>query len=155
MMRFKSENPDGTALTAKVVNVSETGLSFTMNSDEFPEVEEVLMIEFTVPGKKQIACFASVVRIEPQDDWHPSHGETSLVRIALTFLQMPAPYKRALKESLKERVSPEDDFDEAGEMNLAQRGFRLGIATLGLVMLLQTMQIPPQRLVEMVTRIFG
>lgn len=45
-------------------DVSLTGLSFTAQQDLSPQVGEVIKIQFSVPGSKQMACFAVVTRIE-------------------------------------------------------------------------------------------
>lgn len=166
MMRFKGLNPDFDSIvagdepvSAKVVNLSESGLSFLMSGPELPEVDEVIMVEFTIPGRKQIACYANVVRIDrqlkTQSDWQPESSEDSVVRIAISFHKMPSPFKRALHASLKERVAPEEDFDDAADLSRTQRGFHFAFATVGLVMLFQTFQIPPHRLLQLFTHLFG
>lgn len=45
-------------------DVSLTGLSFTAPQDLSPQIGEVIKIQFSVPGAKQMACYAVVIRIE-------------------------------------------------------------------------------------------
>lgn len=152
-MRFKNGATIGAPITAKVVDVSETGLSFSVKGDEFPDLQETLMIEFTIPGKKQIACYATVVRLDAQTSWSPEHGDLDVVKVALTFDKMPAVYREALRTSLRERVLPEDDFDDAAEVSLLKRGLNLALATAGVLTLFQTLQVPPARLIELLSKL--
>lgn len=48
-------------------DVSLTGLSFTAPQDLSPQIGEVIKIQFSVPGSKQMACYAVVIRIEKTD----------------------------------------------------------------------------------------
>jgi hypothetical protein len=148
MMRFKENEPGGIAVRARVVNISETGLSFEMSGPDLPYVDEILKIEFTIPGQRQIACFANVVRIEPRKAWHPLHGERFTMKIGLRFHELPDLYKRALKKSLDERVAREEEFDDAGEISMVTRAIHFSLATAGLLMLFVTMQVAPVQLIE-------
>jgi hypothetical protein len=48
-------------------DVSLTGLSFTAPQDLSPQIGEVIKVQFSVPGSKQMACYAVVIRIEKLD----------------------------------------------------------------------------------------
>src|SRR5437868_2092262 len=53
--------------TTELRDVSLTGLSFTAPQDLSPQIGEVIKIQFSVPGSKQMACYAVVIRIEKLD----------------------------------------------------------------------------------------
>lgn len=48
----------------EIKNVSLTGLAFTAPDDLCPLLGEVVKIQFTPPGSKQMACYAIVTRLE-------------------------------------------------------------------------------------------
>lgn len=148
-MRFKENEAGGIAIRARVMNISETGLAFEMVGPDLPYIDELLKIEFTVPGQRQIACFANVVRIEPRKSWHPLHGERQTMKVAVHFHGLPDLYKKALQKSLNERVAHEDDFDDAGEISMVTRAIHFSLATAGLLMLFVTMQVAPTQLLEL------
>lgn len=50
-------------------NISLTGLSFTAPADLSPVLSEIIKIQFTVPGGKQMACYAIVIRIEEENEF--------------------------------------------------------------------------------------
>lgn len=145
MMRFRDSEPNGLPVNANVVDVSATGMAFVMEGPEIPYLHETLKVEFTIPGKQQIACFANVVRIDLVKKWHPDRGEEFATKVALKFQELPFVYQRALQKSLDDRVHPEEDFDDAGERSLITRTLHFSIATVALLMLFLTMQVAPVR----------
>lgn len=52
----------------EIKNVSLTGLAFTAPDDLCPLLGEVVKIQFTPPGSRQMACYGIVTRLESIDD---------------------------------------------------------------------------------------
>ena len=53
----------------EIRNVSLTGLSFIAPSDLSPLLGEIIKIQFVIPGSKQMACYAIVIRIDKDGDF--------------------------------------------------------------------------------------
>lgn len=56
----------------EIRNVSLTGLSFVAPSDLSPMIGEIIKIQFVIPGSKQMACYAIVIRIDADSDFENS-----------------------------------------------------------------------------------
>lgn len=100
----------------EIKDISTTGLSFTAASDLSPNLGETIRVEFTVPGSKQMACFARVVRLQTLTDTDNL--------IAIEFELLNNPQKINLEEGLSKKVNPNDEI--AIETNpKAPMGFEL------------------------------
>lgn len=53
----------------EIRNVSLTGLSFIAPTDLSPMIGEIIKIQFVIPGSKQMACYAIVIRIDADSDY--------------------------------------------------------------------------------------
>lgn len=112
LMRFAGMETRGITMQAQVVDLSETGLSFSIGTQsDAPEEGDMLKVEFTVPGRRQIACFATVVRVQTHSEWDPVLGSRSYRTVALQFRHLPKPHLRALQVGLSEKVIPESSFE--------------------------------------------
>lgn len=107
LMRFAPMQTKGVIYSTQVSDLSETGLAFTLEAHEAPEEGDMLKIEFTVPGRKQIACFATVVRVDRMTDWSPDFGDRNYRLIGLQFRNLPEAHRRALRLGLEGRASEE------------------------------------------------
>lgn len=110
-MRFAGMDTRGTAVHAEMINLSETGLLFTIPATPEiapPEEGDMLKIEFTIPNHKQIACFATVIRVEQQTDWSPDLGDRHFQIVALHFRNLPHFHQRALQLGLIGKPSQDD-----------------------------------------------
>lgn len=110
-MRFALMQTRGNALDTELRDVSKTGLKFTVPNAEVPhrglDEGDMIKIEFKIPSGKQIACFATVVRVEVIEQWHPDFGDQSFTEVAVTFRQLPSLFAKALEKSLPGKESGE------------------------------------------------
>ena len=114
LMRFAGMDTKNVAAQANVRDLSETGLSFTIEGDSAPFENELLKIEFAVPGEgpkgRQIAWFATVVRVETRSNWNPETGDQKETLIALRFRQLPPPFQKAIQDSLGGKTNEEENI---------------------------------------------
>ncbi|MEK7355987.1 MAG: PilZ domain-containing protein, partial [Bdellovibrionota bacterium] len=82
-LRFAGMNTRGVIHRAAIRDLSESGIAFALGQTEAPEEGELLKIEFPVPGRPSIACFATVVRVEARSDWDPEWGDRGHTLIGL------------------------------------------------------------------------
>lgn len=102
ILRLKTS---GTSVStfSEISDLSESGLSFDLTGGDPPREHEILKVEFTVPGQGQIACFATVTRVEAHVEDDGSSGKT--VRVAIRFRSLPRAHRRSLHESLSTRAN--------------------------------------------------
>lgn len=143
LMRYAAMETRGTACSTKVLNLSESGLLFAMKEGEAPEEGDVLKIEFPIPGRRQIACFATVVRVDATDEWHPDFGESRAVVVGLQFRHLPDGHRRALKNGLQGKTEPEELFDWREARNKQLMTFA-GLS-LALIVTMMVLSTPPER----------
>lgn len=108
LMRFAEMETRNSALRARIHDLSATGISFVVESNESPMTGDLLKIEFGLPGDRQVAWFATVVRVEHKTDWDPDVGEREYTLVGLRFRQLPAPFTNAIKRSLDRRLDGND-----------------------------------------------
>jgi hypothetical protein len=141
LMRFAEMDVRGSASRARVHDLSTTGLSFICDSIDVPFEGDMLKVEFGLPGRKQIAWFATVVRIETRTEWDPELGNRSFTLIALKFRQLPAPFFKAIEKSvnIREHDGSTSDFHTPNAKNVAT------LIALSLVMIvgMAVMTMPP------------
>ena len=102
-IRFISSKNRKIVLT-KIVDISETGISFITNHKLCPRMGEVIKMDFAPPGSMQIAVQGQVMRIaEPSKDseWAQFPG-TVLVGVA--FYNVPRAYKKMLTRTLNSLI---------------------------------------------------
>jgi len=123
LMRFKGMDVNASASRALTRDLSESGLSFIVDSGEAPFEGEILKIEFTPPGRRQIAWFALVARVESKIDWDPISGYHNQTVVGLRFRQLSPALTRELQKSLEGRVAfaekPEYDPRAASRAEIA------------------------------------
>jgi hypothetical protein len=173
MMRVAPMRTRGQAIPTRLLDVSESGLSFMVRADspnasaselatadlrasELPDEGEMIKIEFTVPKRKQIACFATVIRVETVEEWHPDFGQITFSKIAIQFRNLPSAYKLHLQKSLAS-IAPVD-AKETDVIDLSsdfewpniswQDWFTLGAIVLGLLLTFFLMNVPLNVLVS-------
>ncbi len=144
LMRFADMDARGVSHHATVRDLSETGLAFTFGREEkptsFPDEGDLLKIEFNVPGRKSIACFATVVRVEHVNDWDPDWGDRGFTKVALHFRNLPTLHLRTIQLGLKGKVGKELDFDWSQERR--RHAFAFAAMTLALALVLFAMATP-------------
>ena len=98
-IRFRTLKNPRVVLT-KIVDISETGISFTSSHRLSPKVGELFNMDFAPPGSLQIAVQGRVVRVEEptkDSDWAQFPGT---VKIGVVFHNVPKPYKKILTRTL-------------------------------------------------------
>lgn len=115
LVRFAPLQTRGISQKAVIQNLSESGLSFTLPITEavesLPEEGSALKVEFPIPGRSSIACFATVTRVEQKTDWVPEWGDRGYHLVALQFRHLPTLHLRAIQKGLKGLVDHEPNFD--------------------------------------------
>lgn len=98
-IRFARPNKDGNkkSYSTTLVDVSQSGASFLVHKDLDPKLNETLMVEFTVPGSEQMACYAKVVRLD-----HQVHNSNE-VAIAVSFHELMSSHKNNLAKGLQKK----------------------------------------------------
>lgn len=79
----------------EIRNVSLTGLAFTAPDDLCPILGEVIRIQFTVPGGKQMACHGIVTRLE-EDRPHQ-------MLVGIHFYKLEMPHRVILAQGLSNK----------------------------------------------------
>jgi hypothetical protein len=65
IMRYAPYPRGHRAFFTEIINLSETGMAFTVPFLDSPNLNEIIMVEFPVPGSEDsIACFAKVQRVQ-------------------------------------------------------------------------------------------
>lgn len=114
LVRFAPMETRGISARAIIRDLSESGLSFTLPITEplesLPDEGAPLKVEFPIPGRDQIACFATVMRVEQRSEWVPEWGHRGYHLVALQFRHLPTLHLRAIQHGLQGRVDEESDF---------------------------------------------
>lgn len=153
LVRFAAMETRGISARAVIRDLSESGLSFTLPITEaietLPEEGAPLKVEFPIPGRDQIACFATVTRVEQRTEWVPEWGDRGFHLIALQFRHLPSLHLKAIKQGLQGRVESADE-----ELNFAQikrtHAFAFAAITLALIATLVAMAAPLETFVSLV-----
>lgn len=115
LLRFAPMETRGVSQRAVIQNLSETGLSFSLPITEplesLPEEGAALKVEFPIPNRATIACFATVTRVEQRTEWVPEWGNHGFHLIAVQFRHLPTLHLRAIQKGLSGLATPEVDFD--------------------------------------------
>lgn len=85
----------------EIKNVSLTGLAFTAPNDLCPLLGEVIKIQFSPPGAKQMACYGIVTRLDNMTQ------ERTLVGVH--FYKMEMPQRIALAQGLARKLKEAQD----------------------------------------------
>lgn len=91
----------------EIRNVSLTGLAFTAPSDLCPVLGEVIKIQFTPPGSRQMASYAIVIRLD--------HESPDRSLVAVHFYKMEMPHRIALAQGLARKLRLQQEQGELGE----------------------------------------
>lgn len=142
-MRYAGMETRGISLKAQILNLSTTGLAFIVDSKHAPSIGEMLKLEFSLPGGRQIAWFATVVRLERKNEWSPEFGRREYTLVGLRFRQLPAPFEKAIRRCVERRAGN----DQADVIEPTPKGIHelrmFWFMCVVLVILLALMAIPP------------
>ena len=92
----------------QIKNVSLTGISFTAADDLCPLLGEVIKIQFTPPGARQLACHGIVTRLEN------IAGEQTLVGVH--FYKMDMNHRISLAQGLARKFKEHQDRGEIDDL---------------------------------------
>lgn len=103
-MRFALMQTKGNAFDTELHDVSTTGLKFKVFNSEVPrrglDEGDVIKIEFKIPSGKQIACFATVTRIDQTKQWSAEFGDHFVTEVAVQFRHLPTAWAQALEKAM-------------------------------------------------------
>ena len=111
VMRFSLEHTQGGGGVEEtlLLNLSETGVAFLVDSGYEPRVGEKIKVEVPIPGGNQIAWWAKVVRTSEYNGsrrWFSPEKDTfdvsNKVIVALRFDEMPEAHTSAIRQGLKQ-----------------------------------------------------
>lgn len=85
----------------EILDVSETGLAFSLPINEAPQIGELLALEFTVPGGRQMAWRGRVTRIEMPTDRATWKTFSTRITVAVEFYELPATFRSILSRGLE------------------------------------------------------
>lgn len=88
----------------EIRNVSLTGLAFTAPSDLCPILGEVIKIQFTPPGSRQLASYAIVIRLD--------HETPDRALVGVHFYKMEMPHRIALAQGLARKLRAQQIEEE-------------------------------------------
>ena len=111
-MRFALMQTRGSAFDTVLHDVSTTGLKFTVFNTEVPrrglDEGDVIKIEFKIPSGKQIACFATVTRVEQRAQWDSQLGDVVVTEVAVSFRHLPSAWAKALEKAMPKSEGADD-----------------------------------------------
>jgi hypothetical protein len=97
-----------------IKNVSLTGLAFTAPDDLSPILGEVIKIQFTPPGSRQMACYAIVTRLDSISN--------SQTLVGVHFYKMEMTQRIVLAQGLARRFKENQERGQIDEMLNKQPG---------------------------------
>lgn len=107
----------------EIRNVSLTGLAFTAPEDLCPLLGEVIRIQFSVPGGKQMACHAIVTRLE--------EDHAGVMQVGVHFYRLDMSHRIMLAQGLSRKFR--EQMSRRGALPQKKTGVALAAASLGLV----------------------
>jgi hypothetical protein len=81
----------------EIRNVSLTGLAFTAPDDLCPILGEVIKIQFTVPGNRQMACHAVVTRLDADSD------NAQVILVGVHFYKLEMAHRIVLAQGISKK----------------------------------------------------
>jgi hypothetical protein len=100
IMRYAPYPKGHRAFFTEVVNLSETGMAFTVPFLDCPQMNEMIMVEFSSPGGEPIACFAKVQRVQKYTLIESDFFQKDCKLVAVEFQKLPAAQQLSLRKSL-------------------------------------------------------
>lgn len=98
-MKFAPMERGKRAHTTEIVNLSRSGIAFTVTQKNSPRIGETIKIEFAVPHSDlPVAWIGRVVRLQQVRIWGYANDEEVLV--AVTFSDLPKGHEHAVSQGL-------------------------------------------------------
>lgn len=137
IMRYAPYPKGHRSFFTEVINLSETGMAFTVPFLDSPQLNETIMVEFSVPGGEPIACFAKVQRVQKYTLIESDFFQKDCKLVAVEFKKLPAAQHQALHKGLQLEFKKINVHFRRQQMWLKlqwhwkfKRGFCIGIAAL-------------------------
>jgi|GEM_PF-4416215 len=102
ILRFSSAAKGSKKFQTRVVNLSETGMAFLLPALDNPHDDETIKVEFQVPNRTAMACFAKVIRIENHQTFNKFGQRQTFKLVAVTFVDLPVAQTQMIREGLLE-----------------------------------------------------
>lgn len=102
IMRYASFPRGHRSFFTDIINLSETGMAFTVPYLDTPHKNEIIMVEFTAPDGNPIACFGQVRRIQKFSIIESDAFEKNCKLVGVQFMNMKDEQKTILKSSLND-----------------------------------------------------
>ena len=87
-----------------ILNVSETGLLFTIDRSELLKIGEQVLVEFQGPALNKVATHAKVVRTDRFEEWHPTWGKRKKYTVAIQFVDIPEGLSFEIRQGIKDKI---------------------------------------------------
>ncbi len=101
VLRFAPFPRGNRAFFTDIINLSETGMAFTVPYLDTPHKNEIIMVEFTPPGEsKSIACYAQVKRIQKMSIIESDFFHKNCKLVAVIFTSIPDEQRAIIRSSL-------------------------------------------------------
>lgn len=85
----------------EIRNVSLTGLAFTAADDLCPILGEVIKIQFSIPGGRQMACHAVVTRLE--SDRQDAKQDVKKILVGVHFYKLEMAHRLVLAQGISKK----------------------------------------------------
>jgi hypothetical protein len=92
----------------EIQNVSLTGLAFTAPDDLYPLLGEVIKIQFTPPGSRQMACYGIVTRLDSIPD--------GKILVGVHFYKLEMPQRIVLAQGLARKFKEQQQQHRLDEL---------------------------------------
>lgn len=101
ILRYAPYPRGNRAFFTEIVNLSETGMAFTVPFLDTPHKNEIIMVEFTPPGQTEsIACYAQVKRIQKISIIESDFFQKNCKLVAVTFTSLPEEQRVQIRDGL-------------------------------------------------------
>lgn len=88
----------------EIVNLSETGMAFTVPYLDTPHKNEIIMVEFTPPGgATSIACYAQVQRVQKISIIEADYFQKNCKLVAVTFTSLKEEQREQIRHVLAQK----------------------------------------------------
>lgn len=92
------------AFFTEIINLSETGMAFTVPFLDAPHKNEIVMVEFTPPGEtNSIACYAQVKRIQKISIIESDFFHKDCKVVAVQFTSLPEEQRVLIRAGLAQQ----------------------------------------------------
>ncbi|MBY0315603.1 MAG: PilZ domain-containing protein [Bdellovibrionales bacterium] len=88
VLRYASHPKGHRSFFTEIINISETGMAFTVPYLDTPNVNEVIMVEFTPPNGTAVACYGKVLRVQNYTIIESDFFEKNCKLIGVKFIKL-------------------------------------------------------------------